>query len=140
MDIPVEIEALSGDGVIGPAETLRFGLPAHGEPGTTQGDYTLTLQDYEMPRSEICDARIDRPGKGFALTISGDGKPRELHRDQGELPERRGCPVGHRLYAVVAPFGFGGLADGVVIVAAYPFDFEGSSRRFVAVPIGYSAN
>lgn len=137
IDVPVEILALSGDGVIGPANKLRFGIPAYGEPGATQGDYTLKLDDFEMPRSETCDAAIDRPGHGFALAITGDGKPRELHRDTDPLPEERGCPVGHRLYAVVTPFEFGSINNGVVIVGAYPFDFEGSSRRFVVVPISY---
>lgn len=137
IDIPVEVLALSGDGVIGPASQLRFGIPAYGEPGATQDDYTLKLKDFEMPRSETCDAAIDRPGHGFALTLTGDGKPRELHHDANPLPEERGCPVGHRLYAVVTPFEFGSINNGVVLVSAYPFDFEGSSRRFVVVPIGY---
>ena len=91
-----------------------------------------------MPLSDICDGKIGRPGQGFALSISGDGPTRELHRD-GTLPDWRGCPTGYRFYAVVLPYESGRVSDGVAIVSSYPFDFEGSSRRFVAVPMGGSA-
>jgi hypothetical protein len=76
-----------------------------------------------------------RAGLGFALLIAGDGPVRELHRDSA-LPDWRGCPVGYRLYAVVMPHELGDLSNGVAIVSSYPFDFEGSDRRFVIVPIG----
>lgn len=133
---PVEIEALSGDGVIGPATEMRFGLPIYGlEPGATQGDYTLSLQTFDLPKSEACDAQIGRPAQGFALSLSGDGPARELHRDT-VLPAWRGCPVGYRLYAMVSPHEGSGLSAGAAIIAAYPFDFEGPSRRFLVVPIG----
>ena len=132
---PGEIEALSGDGVIGPATEMRFGLPVYTPPGATEGDYTLSLETFDLKLSETCQARIDDRGKGFALSIAGDGSKRELHRD-ATLPEWRGCPTDYRLYAVVMPHEEGDLSNGVAIVAAYPFDFEGSSRRFVVVPIG----
>jgi predicted secreted protein len=135
IDAPAEIEALSGDGIIGPSATMRFGMPAYGEPGATQGDYTLSLNSFELPLSDICREKIGRPGQGFALSIAGDGPTRELHRD-GPLPDWRGCPVGYRLYAVVMPHELGDLSTGVAVVSSYPFDFEGSSRRFVIVPIG----
>jgi predicted secreted protein len=133
--IPGEIEALSGDGVIGPATTIRFGLPVYTPPGATEGDYTLSLETFPLPLSDMCKERIDDRGKGFALSITGDGPKRELHRDV-TLPEWRGCPTDYRLYAVVMPHEEGNLSNGVAIVSAYPFDFEGSSRRFVVVPIG----
>lgn len=133
IDTPVEIEALSGDGVIGPADTLRFGLPTYGEPGATEGDYTLSLKTFELA-SETCKEKVAQPIQGFALSLSGDGPARELHRD-GTLPEWRGCPVGYRLYAVVTPHETGDLSAAAAIVSSYPFDFEGSSRRFVAVPL-----
>ena len=135
IDTPAEIEALSGDGVIGPAATMRFGLPVYGEPGATEGDYTLSLDSFDLALSETCQARIGERGQGFALTLSGDGPKRELHRD-GPLPEWRGCPIAYRLYAVVMPHELGNLSNGVAIVASYPFDFEGADRRFVIVPLG----
>jgi predicted secreted protein len=135
IDTPAEIEALSGDGVIGPSATMRFGLPAYGEPGATEGDYTLTLDSFDLPLSDICQEKIGRPGQGFALSLSGDGPKRELHRD-ATLPDWRGCSVGYRLYAAVMPHETADLSHGVAIVSSYPFDFEGSDRRFVIVPLG----
>ena len=67
---PGEIEALSGDGVIGPATTMRFGLPVYTPPGATEGDYTLSLETFDLKLSETCQARIDNRGKGFALSIT----------------------------------------------------------------------
>lgn len=134
-DVPVEIEALSGDGEIGPATTMRFGLPVYGPPGSTQGDYTLSLRTFDLPATQKCDATVAAPIKGFALTLSGDGAPREIHRDASTLPEWRGCPVDARLYAVVLPHETGDLGAGAAIVSYYPFDFEGASRRFMAVPL-----
>lgn len=133
VDGPVEIEALSGDGVIGPADTMHFGLPVYGEPGTIEGNYTLSLQTFDLPPDQ-CEGSLGPSMRGFALTLSGDGPTRELHRD-GKLPEWRGCPVGYRLYAVVLPTESGKLSDGAAIVSTYPFDFEGASRRFMAVPL-----
>lgn len=136
IDVPVEIEALSGDGVIGPADTMRFGLPVYGEPGATEGDYVLSLEAFNL-KPEECNGSIGYAIRGFALTLAGDGQARELHRD-GALPEWRGCPVGYRLYAVVLPTESGRLSDSAAIVSSYPFDFEGASRRFLAIPLGHS--
>lgn len=137
--IPVEIQALSGDGVIGLASEMRFGLPGYAlMPGATDGDYTLSLTAFNLPMSTLCEEKIDRPGLGFALSLSGDGPTRELHRDATSLPEWRGCALGYRLYAIVTPYGGNnGLSAGAAIVSAYPFDFEGPSRRFIVVPTGW---
>jgi predicted secreted protein len=133
VDTPVDIDALSGDGVLGPASEMRFGLPVYGlEPATTQGDYTLSLETFDIPET-ACTGSVGTARQGFALKLSGDGPARELHRDT-TLPEWRECPVGYRLYAIVTPHQ-GDLSAGAAIVAAYPFGFEGPSRRFVAVPL-----
>jgi predicted secreted protein len=134
VDEPVDIDALSGDGVLGPANEMRFGLPVYGlQPATTQGDYTLSLETFDIPET-ACTGSVGAARQGFALELSGDGPTRELHRDT-KLPEWRECPVGYRLYAVVTPHE-GDISAGAAIVAAYPFGFEGPSRRFVAVPLG----
>src|SRR4051794_34860557 len=51
--IPGEIEALSGDGVIGPATTMRFGMPVYTPPGAIEGDYTLSLDTFALPLSDL---------------------------------------------------------------------------------------
>jgi predicted secreted protein len=138
IDTPVEIEALYGDGLIDTPATMRFGMPAVSgvEPGGADGDYTLTLDTFALPLSETCRKALDRPGNGFALSISGDGPTRELHRDKGDLPEWRGCSLGYRIYAVITPFEGGEISNAAAIVSNYPFAFEGSARRFLVVPIG----
>jgi predicted secreted protein len=137
VDMPAEVEALSGDGDPGPAKEMRYGLPVYGlRPATLQGEYTLSLRTFDLSPDD-CKGSLGASFQGFALELSGDGPKRELYRDGKTLPEWRGCPVGYRLYAVVYPYGAEERAGaGVAIVSGYPFDFEGPSRRFVAVPIG----
>jgi predicted secreted protein len=134
VDTPADIDALLGDGVAGEATQMRFGLPVYGMvPATIQGDYTLSLETFDLAGGNACNGQVGM-GRGFALSLSGDGPTRELHRDD-ILPNWRGCPIGYRLYAVVTSHD-GGLSAGAAIVSAYPFDFEGPSRRFVVVPLG----
>ena len=84
IDTPAEIEALSGDGVIGLGdhELRHAGLwPAghHGRRLHTDARKLRTAALGNLP------ARIGRPGQGFAVTHRGDGPTRKLHRD-GTLP------------------------------------------------------
>jgi predicted secreted protein len=137
IDTPVDIDALSGDGELGPATEMRFGLPVYGlAPATTEGNYTLSLKMFDLPESATCEGSVGTARQGFILSFAGDGPTRELHHDSDKgLPAWRECPVGYRLYAVVTPHE-GGLEGAAAIVASYPFGFEGPSRRFVVVPIG----
>jgi predicted secreted protein len=137
IDTPVDIDALSGDGELGPAMEMHFGLPVYGlVPATTEGNYTLSLKAFDLPEAATCEGSVGSTRQGFILSIAGDGPTREVHRDSDkELPAWRECPVGYRLYAVVTPHE-GGLSGAAAVVASYPFGFEGPSRRFVVVPIG----
>jgi predicted secreted protein len=137
IDSPVDIDVLVGDGELGPATEMRFGLPVYGvAPATTRGDYILSLKTFDLPESATCEGSVGTARQGFILSIAGDGPIRELHRDpETGLPAWRECPVGYRLYAVVTPHE-GGLSGAAAIVGSYPFGFEGPSRRFVVVPIG----
>ena len=135
VEMPVDIIALSGDGVLGPASEFHFGMPSYGlVPAVTQGDYTLTLEAFDQSRTEGCSGLAWR--QGFALRLAGDGPTREVYRDgTGDLPAWRGCPIGYRLYAVVTPHESGLSSATAAIIATYPMDFEGPSRRFMVVPI-----
>jgi predicted secreted protein len=132
---PAQIAALSGDGVIGEASTMRFGFPMHHEPGATTGDYVLTLESFELPETAECNEEVPAGHSGYALSLKADGVTRELHRDTS-LPLSRGCPSGYRLYAVVFPYGDSVVEHAVAIVSSYPRGFEGPDRRFLAVPLG----
>jgi predicted secreted protein len=132
---PAQIAALSGDGVIGEASTMRFGFPMLNEPGATTGDYMLELESFELPETAECNEEAPAGPSGYALSLKGDGATRELHRDI-RLPQSRGCPSGYRLYAVVFPYGDSVVEHAVAIVSSYPRGFEGPDRRFLAVPLG----
>lgn len=136
IDMPAQVAALMGDGVLDPKPAMRFGYPAYGLPGQTEGDFTLSIETFAAPAPAGCDPELVGETKGFALTLSGDGPARELHRDEGTLLKSRGCAMDYWLYAVVFPYLGGGLENAVAIVSTYPYGFEGPDRRFLAVPFG----
>jgi hypothetical protein len=135
IDTPVQIAALLGDGIAGEGAAMHFAFPSSGGPGSTQGDYTLTLESFYLAPTPACAEDIADPGKGFALSVSGDGKVRETHRDTS-VPVWRECATDYRLNAVVFPYGDPEIANAVAIVAFFPPGWEGVNRRFVAAPIG----
>src|SRR3954471_5197235 len=96
IDTPVQIAALLGDGIAGEGKEMHFAFPSSGGPGATQGDYTLTLESFDLPRSVTCTEQITDPGKGYALSVNGDGKVREPHRDT-RVPAWRECSIDYRL-------------------------------------------
>jgi len=136
---PAEVWAQVGDGAgkAADAKTLKWSIPNCCEPGSTEDDvFSVTLKTLPMKPTGECASAFDGATFGFALSYVGHGQTAEIHRDQS-IPKSRGCPVDYRLYAVLSPFPDEGAGPGgrVAIVAAYPFDFEGPSRRFLAVPI-----
>ena len=77
IDTPVQIAALLGDGIAGAGSEMHFAFPSTGGPGSTQGDYKLALESFYLAPTPACAEDIADPGKGFALSVSGDGKVRE---------------------------------------------------------------
>jgi predicted secreted protein len=139
---PVDIVALNADGALDTdMRKLRFGRPGYGMADPEQ-DYELvlsTIQDGIDPPK--CAALGEEYVSGFSLTLTVNGKAREVYRDTA-LPESRGCPRGYRLYAVIAQFEnlvhlAPDITPGMIaIVSVYSMGFEGPDRRFIAVPIG----
>jgi predicted secreted protein len=72
---------------------------------------------------------------GFTLKLKSlkSGLITEVHKDK-TIPESRQCPVGYDIAAVVAPMNYPKIERLVAIVGVYSFGFEGSNRRYVAVP------
>jgi predicted secreted protein len=134
---PPEIAAMIGDGVPDTgATTLRFGVPSFSGPGSVVGDFTLKLKTFPIgPEDGKCVEFLAERPSGYALTLTGDGEDREIHRDAA-LPESRGCPEAYRLYAVVMPVEDSDISHAVAIISVFPYAFEGPDRRFLAVPIG----
>ena len=136
IDMPAQVAALMGDGVLDPSPNMRFGYPAYGLSGQTEGNFTLSIETFAAPAPAGCDPELVGETKGFALALSGDGPDRELHRDHGALPKSRGCAMDYAIYAVVFPYLGGGIEHAVAVVATYPYGFEGPDRRFLVVPFG----
>lgn len=136
IDMPAQVAALMGDGVLEPEPAMRFGYPAYGLPGQTEGDFTLSIETFAAPAPAGCDPELVGETKGFALALSGDGPDRELYRDKGTLPKSRGCAMDYAIYAVIFPYLGGGLENAAAIVSTYPYGFEGPDRRFLVVPFG----
>ncbi|KKB06997.1 hypothetical protein VE25_20325 [Devosia geojensis] len=135
IDTPADIWALLGDGEMdSQAKTLEFGRPGY-EPGAVLDGWTLELDTFEAQAAEPCADWFGQAPLGYALTLSGPGGARLIHRDE-RIPRSRGCPFDYRLHAVVAPFGATGLDAAVAILSVYPGGFEGPDRRFLAVPLG----
>jgi hypothetical protein len=128
---PVDLLALNGDGEPGDGQTLAYGLAGFGLEAA-RDVATLTLEMFPATGPTDCAEYTDQPTVGFALNRDGV----ELHRD-ASLPKSRGCALGYKLYAVVAPALFDPPQPAMLaIVSVYPLGFEGPDRRFIAVPIG----
>ena len=131
---PASTLVLLGDGVPdADGKTMSAAYPSCCGPNDTDpsGSLTLTLSTFPAKMSGAC--QVDG-ALGFALTARySDGSTDEIHRDGGTLPKSRSCPQDYRLYAIVAPFEQFG--PRIALISSYPFDFEGTSRRYLAVPI-----
>ena len=137
ISVVADVAALIGDGAVGlDAHALSFGRPSYAA-GEVMDERQLTLETFATKSPEDCEGFFGSAPLGFALTLSGGDAPVTLHRDDGTLPQSRGCPLDYRLYAVVLPGLDAPQGGGVVIVSVYPGGFEGPDRRFLAVPFAF---
>ncbi|WP_082092605.1 DUF2259 domain-containing protein [Devosia epidermidihirudinis] len=133
---PADLLAVIGDGVAdNDGSELAFGAIGYMGPGSTQGAYQLKLDTFDIPANANCQPFEGDPLRGFALSLTEDGKTVELHRDT-TLPASRRCTVTYRLYGVAVPFPGWSIERGVAIISAYSYGFEGPDRRFLVVPLG----
>lgn len=106
-----------------------------------QGDVPLNELRFELQiETTAATAPASCPAEdgtvtGFTLKLKSlkNGKTTELHKDQS-IPDSRKCPVGYDIAAVVAPLNYPKVERLVAIVGVYSFGFEGSNRRYLAVP------
>jgi predicted secreted protein len=134
IDVPASTLMLLGDGVAAAdGKTMTAAFPSCCGPNDTDASQSLTLSLSIFAAKSAIECPVDE-AFGYALTATfADGTSRELHRDAASLPKSRSCPQDYRLYGIFAPFEQFG--PRVALVSSYPFDFEGTSRRFLAVPI-----
>ena len=110
---------------------LTFGRPGYGLDDPLE-PVELLLSPFDAESPQDCEGYMGEKAVGFVLTLDGA----EIYRDNGTLPNSRGCPMDYRIYAVVAPAEWSGATGGrVAIISSYPFGFEGPDRRFLAVPV-----
>ena len=134
IDTPASTLVLLGDGVPNAdGKTMSTAFPSCCGPNNTDESGNLTLTLTTFPSKMAGDCQVDT-AFGFALEAKyADGTTAQLHRDGDTLPKSRSCPQDYRLYSIVAPFEQFG--PRVALISSYPFDFEGTSRRFLAVPV-----
>lgn len=133
---PANPLVLLGDGDRSEVVQLEFGMAGTGESGSVTGTYAVSLRLIDMPKGTACDAEMGAQ-KGFALTLSTEGIEKPAFADT-VLPADRACATGYRLYGVFSPHNGGGPESWVAMVSVFSRGFEGSDRRFVAVPLGLS--
>jgi predicted secreted protein len=108
-----------------------FGDPGYGL-GEVMTESKLTLETFPLVSTEDCEGLSGEPALGFALKLDGT----EIYRDEGTLPQTRGCTLGYKIYAIVAPAEWTQAPGGkLAVIGSYPFGFEGPDRRFIVVPL-----
>ena len=134
IDAPATTLVLLGDGVPdADGKTMSTAFPSCCGPNNTDESGNLTLTLSTFPSKMTGDCQVDT-AFGFALEAKyADGTSAELHKDGDTLPKSRSCPQDYRLYSIIAPFEQFG--PRVALISSYPFDFEGTSRRYLAVPV-----
>lgn len=134
VEVPAVPLVLLGDGVANAdGKSMVADQPSCCGPSDTDASVEVRLALKTFPAKATGQCAVDT-AVGYSLTATfADGSTRELHKDGDTLPKSRSCPQDYRLYSVIEPFESEG--GRVAIVSSYPFDFEGTSRRFIAVPI-----
>jgi predicted secreted protein len=100
------------------------------------GSFELSVKDIGVPQLPECPDISDFTIVGMELTLRNlqTGVVKTLAKDQ-TIPKSRYCPTGYDLEAIFAPTAQGLQRDPVVaLIGVYSRGFEGSDRRFIAVP------
>lgn len=135
---PAQVAAQIGDGAPGvQGNVLEFGVPGFTDPGAVTGNYKVTLESYDTGAGAPCINWFGTDAVGFSLSIEDFGVAREVHRDR-VLPRSRGCPLAYRISAIYLPFQATDISRAVALISVFAHGFEGSDRRFVAVPLAFS--
>ncbi len=100
------------------------------------GSYELQVKDVAVAQPKDClDADIFTfVGMELSLKNMKSGASKTIARDKA-IPKSRYCPLGYDLEAIFAPTAYGLKDDPMVaLIGVYSRGFEGSDRRFIAVP------
>lgn len=100
------------------------------------GSWEISVKDVALPAPADCpDVDIATPaGMDVSIRNLQSGKTVTAVKDES-IPKSRYCPHGYDIEAVYAPSAYDVPGDPhVALVGVYSRGFEGSNRRFVAVP------
>jgi predicted secreted protein len=100
----------------------------------TETRYELSVESSAATLPASCPAS-DGAFYGFTLKLKSfkTGATSELYKDK-EVPGSRRCPVSYDIAAVVSPMNYPKVERLVAIIGVYSLGFEGTDRRYVAVP------
>jgi predicted secreted protein len=108
----------------------------NGQNYDATGSYVLEVRDVPLPRPAACgeDDGFKIVGVELLLTNQLTGKPVSVSKDAA-IPKSRYCPHAYDIEAIYAPAVQGLQVEPLVaIIGVYSRGFEGSDRRFIAVP------
>ncbi|MCA0432609.1 MAG: DUF2259 domain-containing protein [Proteobacteria bacterium] len=100
------------------------------------GSYELSVQDVKVAQPPECPDGDFITFVGMELTLKNvkTGVSKPIIKD-ASIPKSRYCPHGYDIEAIFAPADYGLPDDPMVaLIGVYSRGFEGSDRRFIAVP------
>ncbi len=100
-----------------------------------RGIFEMQVKSIALPQPSNC-LEPDFVGMGMELTLRNreSGKSKSIVRDDS-IPMSRNCPLDYDIEAIYAPTGFLNGPDPLIaLIGVYTRGFEGSDRRFIAVP------
>lgn len=101
------------------------------------GSYELEVKDVALPTPAECtETDIAMPvGMEVSMKNLKTGVTKTFARDTS-IPKSRGCAHGYDIEAIFAPTSHDtGIDPLVALIGVYTRGFEGSDRRFIAVPL-----
>lgn len=101
------------------------------------GSYEIEVKDVSLPIPDGCTETDIAMPVGMEVTLRNlkTGAIKIMAKDSA-IPKSRGCPHAYDIEAVFAPTAYQNASDPVVaLLGVYTRGFEGSDRRFIALPI-----
>jgi predicted secreted protein len=101
------------------------------------GSFELEVKDVALPVPAECTETDIAMPVGLEVTVKNlkTGTTKSIAKDSA-IPKSRNCPHAYDIEAIFAPSAYNMPNDPVVaLIGTYSRGFEGSNRRFIALPI-----
>lgn len=98
--------------------------------------FELRVEPIKLPAPPAHCSIDDGETAGLLATLKNlkTGEQHEVYRDQ-TVPKSRGCPADYDIDKVVVAAGFDTPDRPVAIIGVYSYGFEGTDRRYMAIPL-----